>query len=289
VIVGLQTVVGGMIRRRLAVIALGALLGFCSSLRDLGLAEETSGRGQITATYRVDLAAFNLGYFHLSAKLKGQAYELQAQGRFSLITGMLYRASGRTTSTGKLSRVGAIPSRFTVNYKGGSKKEERRLSFVDGAVDKVSIVPRKKRNPRSVPVTADQLEHVLDPLTAAFLSVRYNGSLSYLNICRQTVPVFDGKQRFDIILTPKRSESAEESAPSGLSGPLAVCRVKFVPIGGYRPDHPGIKFMTQTDDIEVWLVSVPRTSLYIPYRIVVPTAWGSGLITLSEIKLHLDG
>lgn len=277
-----------MNKRRVAVIVLAALLWLCSSLRDL-LAEETAEQVQIAATYRVDLAAFNLGDFHLTAKLIGPTYELQAQGRFSLITGMIYRASGRTTSTGKLSKVGVQPSGFTVTYKGGSKKEERRLSFVDGAVDQVSIVPRKKQNPRSVPVTADQLEHVLDPLTAAFLSVRSNGSLSYLDICQQTVPVFDGKQRFDIILTPKRSERVEENVPTGLSGPFPVCRVKFVPIGGYRPDNPGIKFMTQTDDIEVWLVALPRTDLYIPYRIVVPTTWGSGLITLSEIKLRLDG
>ena len=85
-----------MNKRRVAVIALGALLGLCSSLSDRGLAEETIERTQIAATYRVDLAAFNLGDFHLTAKLKGPAYELKAQGRFSLISGMIYRASGRT-------------------------------------------------------------------------------------------------------------------------------------------------------------------------------------------------
>ena len=193
-----------MNKRRVAVIVLAALW-LCGSLSDLGLAEETPGRAQIAATYRVDLAAFNLGDFHFTAKLEGPAYELQAQGRFSLISGMIYRASGRTTSTGNLSKLGAEPSRFAVTYKGGKKKEERRISFVNGAVDQVSILPHKKQNPRNVPVTADQLEQVLDPLTAAFLSVRSNGSLSYLDICRQTVPVFDGKQRFDIILTPKPS------------------------------------------------------------------------------------
>ena len=138
-----------MNKRRVAVTALGALLGLCSSLSDRPRAEETTQRTQIAATYRVDLAAFNLGDFHLTAKLKGPAYELMAQGRFSLISGMIYRASGRTTSTGKLSKAGVEPSRFTVTYKGGKKKEERRISFVNGAVDQVSIVPPKKQNPRT--------------------------------------------------------------------------------------------------------------------------------------------
>ena len=43
---------------------LAALLGLCGSLRDRLRAEETIERTQIAATYRVDLAAFNLGDFH---------------------------------------------------------------------------------------------------------------------------------------------------------------------------------------------------------------------------------
>jgi hypothetical protein len=274
-----------MSKKQVAAIAFSALLGLCIPLSDLGLAEETDEQVQIAATYRVRLAAFNLGDFHLTAKLKDLGYELEARGRFSFITGMIYRASGRTESAGRLSKEGAEPSRFKVTYKGGSKREERRLSFADGSINQVSIEPRKKPNPRTIPVTSDHLEHVLDPLTAAFLSVRSNGSANDPNVCQQTVPVFDGKQRFDLVLTPKRSERMKEDGPAGLAGPLAVCRVKFVPIGGHRPDHPGTKFMSQTDGIEVWLVSLPRTSLYIPYRIVVPTAWGTGLVTLNEIKL----
>jgi hypothetical protein len=30
------------------------------------------------------------------------------------------------------------------------------------------------------------------------------------------------------------------------------------------------------DEIEVWLVPLPNTALYLPYRISVPTAFGSG-------------
>jgi hypothetical protein len=43
--------------------------------------------------------------------------------------------------------------------------------------------------------------------------------------------------------------------------------------------------MTQTDEIEVWLFPIPRTNLYFPYRIAVPTTWGSGVISLREIEL----
>jgi hypothetical protein len=277
----------GMNRGTIAVFAASALLG--GGQHDLCIARERAEQVQVTATYRVEFGAFNLGDFHLTATLSGAKYDLRAKGRFSLISGLIYQASGKTAATGKLSKNGAEPAQFSVAYKGGSKKEERRFTFVNGAVDQVSVVPAKRPSPRMVPIAAGQLENVLDPLTAAFLSVRAKGSSSYLDVCRRTLPVFDGRQRFDIVLTPKRSMPAPNGASTGLSGPLAVCRAKFVPIGGYRPDHPGIKFMTETEDIEVWLVSLPRTDLFIPYRIVLPTAWGSGSATLSEIDLRPDG
>ena len=275
-----------MSKRRVATIALGGLLGLCSPAGDVGFAAQTDTRFEIEATYGVELAAFDLGDFHLTAELDGGAYKLKAQGRFSFISGMIYRASGRTESAGRLSKEGAEPSQFMVTYKVGSKREERRLSFVNGSVKQVSIDPPKKPNKRNVPVTPDQLEHVLDPLTAAFVAARSNGSDGDLGACQRTVPVFDGKQRYDIILSPMRSERLGEDATGGLSGSLAVCRVKFVPIGGHRVDHPGTKFMSKTNGIEVWLASLPGTFLYIPYRIVVPTAWGTGSISLKEIKLH---
>ena len=43
--------------------------------------------------------------------------------------------------------------------------------------------------------------------------------------------------------------------------------------------------MRMTEGIEVWLVSVSRTSLYIPYKILVPTGWGDGKITLTRLKI----
>jgi hypothetical protein len=271
-------------RARVAVFVLVVLI--CGAQHDLCAARDSTQPVQVAATYRVEFGAFNLGDFHLAATLAGPQYQLKAKGKFSFISGMIYRASGRTESTGQLSNAGAEPSKFEVTYKGGSKKEERRFSFVNGAVDQISIVPPKAPNPRAVPITADQLKNVLDPLTAAFLSVRAKNASSHLDICKRTIPVFDGRQRFDLILAPKRSERITGGAPAGVSGPLAVCQVKFVPIGGYRPDHPGIKFMSKTEDIEVWLVSLPRTDLYIPYRIVLPTAWATGVATLSEIELQ---
>ena len=274
--------------RRYGVLFVGILLLLCGSSRDGGSAQEIPAGGQILATYHIYLAGFNLGEFRLTATFQGSNYKMQGKGRFSILGGLLYRGSGTTKSTGKLTKAGPEPSMFKVSYRGGGKRQQRRMSFADGAVSQVSITPRKKQNPRRVPVTKEQLENVLDPLSA-FLYAHSDNPRGDLNVCHKTVPVFDGWLRFNIVLTPKRADSLLKKAPTNLSGPAAVCQVKFMPIGGYRPDNPGIKFLSQTDEIEIWLVSLPQTTLYLPYRIVVPTPLGRGSLTLTQIKINLDG
>jgi hypothetical protein len=59
----------------------------------------------------------------------------------------------------------------------------------------------------------------------------------------------------------------ERKTPNGYSGPAAVCGVKFVPFSGFRPGDRGINFMSShQDEIEVWLVPLPSTLLYLPYQ-----------------------
>ena len=242
---------------------------------------------QIVATYDAGLAGLSLGEFKVTATFEGSVYEMAADGRFSLLAGLLYKASGKTTSSGRLTEASPRPARYTLSYEDNKKSQQLQMSFARGAVSNVSIVPSKKPNPRNVPISAEQLKDVLDPLTAAFLSVRSDAPAGDLEVCRQTIRVFDGRQRFDLALTPKRTETLGRVAPKGLSGQVAVCRVRYQPIGGHRPDHPGVQFMMKTDETEVWLVPMPGMGLYMPYKILVPTGWGSGTVTLTGIKAKL--
>jgi hypothetical protein len=122
-------------------------------------------------------------------------------------------------------------------------------------------------------------------MTAAFLYVHSNNPNGDPKVCDQTIPVFDGEARFDIVLTLKRTVKVQKNASTGYSGFAAVCHVKFIPISGYRPDNPGIKLLSETNDIEVWLVSLPGTAMYVPYRIVLPTMVGYGSATSTSFQI----
>ena len=263
----------------------GLLLLACGASQAENAASQAAATSKLQATYDMSLGPFDLGDFQLTASFDGPQYDIQAKAKFEILKGLLFRGGGTTRSAGVLTEKGLEPSVFEVSYKGGDQKELRTMRFADGAVSDFSIVPAKKPNPHDIPLNEKQLVNVLDPLSAAFLSIRSDLPPGDPALCRKTVRVFDGQQRFDIVLSPKRTDKLLKNAPSDIPGPVAVCRVKYVPVSGYRPDNAGVKFMTKTDDVEVWLASVPEEHLYLPYRIVVPTALGSGSATLTKVKI----
>ena len=250
-----------------------------STLLSGGALAEGAGQDAttITANYGVYWAGLHFGEVRLVMTVRGSRYEMKGSGRFSVLGGLIYEWRGSTTSAGELTKTGPKPSLYTLNYSGADKHGDVRISFADGAVSDVSMSPKKRANPKNIPVTKDQLRGVLDPMTGAFLRARPDLTNADLKVCDETIPAFDGKLRFDIVLVPKQQRQVESKEPEGYSGPAAVCGVKFVPISGFRPGDRGINFMSShADEIEVWLVPLYSTVMYLPYRISVPTAFGSG-------------
>jgi hypothetical protein len=107
------------------------------------------------------------------------------------------------------------------------------MTFDTGAITAVSIVPRRKRDPREIPITKDQLFGALDPIAAAFFRARSNDPSGDLKVCDQTVPVFNGGWRYDLVLAPKRKVPLRKQASTAYASYAVVCGVRFKPISGY--------------------------------------------------------
>ena len=112
---------------------------------------------------------------------------------------------------------------YTLSYAGGGNTGQLRMSFGAGAVTALSIVPKQNRDPREIPITKEQLVGALDPIAAAFFRARSDNPNGDLKVCDQTVPVFDGGWRFDLVLTPKRKVAMRKEASTAYSRYAAVC------------------------------------------------------------------
>ena len=260
----------------------GGLLLCCdgTSAQD-SIATET----RLVVNYRIDLDNFNLGSFRFTTQLSGSDYRVRGDGHFSILGGLLYDLRTTTAGSGKVTSTGPEPTTYVLSYAAGRDSGQLRMSFDAGTVTALSLVPQQIRDPREIPVRKEQLVGALDPIAAAFFRARSDDPNGDLKVCDQTVPVFDGGWRYDLVLSPKRKVTLQRKGSTGYSNSAVVCRVEFKPIAGYTPDDPNIKVMSHTDAIEVWLVSVPGTDMYVPYHLLLPT--DSGLLSVTSTSLRI--
>ena len=273
----------------LSLIAVAALTCGLGGNIPMGSANAENGSStpsQITAVYQVSLAGFNLGDFRLTTAFHGDDYEMHGEARFSVLQGLIYAWHGITAGTGHVTSAGPRPTMYALSYSDSDKSGTRlRMTFDQGDVTAVSIIPNKRPIPHTIPVTKEQLEDVVDPMSGAFLSAHSDNPNGDLGVCKQTLQMFDGVARFDLVITPKRAVAVKRSTPTGYGGPAVVCGVKFIPIAGYLPDDPGIRLMAESNEIEVWLMPVRGTDMYVPYRIVLPTLAGTGAAEVTSLQV----
>jgi hypothetical protein len=167
-----------------------------------------------------------------------------------------------------------------MSYKTKKKITSVTLGFDPAGVRTIALVPNKPPNPDTIKVRPDNLKHVFDPISATLAISNATGA----DACDRTIPVFDGKARFDLRLSLKGREAIKEERPSGQPRELLVCRVKYVPIAGHKPKdfvNPWIDY----DHIEIALRAIPTAGIYVPYRVSVPSTVGPAVMTAEQINI----
>ncbi|MEJ2117181.1 MAG: DUF3108 domain-containing protein, partial [Alphaproteobacteria bacterium] len=107
------------------------------------------------------------------------------------------------------------------------------------------------------------------------------------SVCNQRLPIFDGKARYDLRLSYKRTKRIRTR--TGYKGPAYICKVKFVPIAGHRPSNKESRYAARTEGMEIWLIPVKRAELYIPYYVRIPTPMGAASLTASHYEVEVEG
>lgn len=253
-------------------------------------AEQTHGwPTQVSATYAMSFTGLgDVGKFNFQARIEGTAYTVSGQAEVKIP--MVYKWSGNLTGGGTLQGDEAKPSSYLFTSQGkpiigAQKNNSIRFNYRDGMVTSVSIVPPSSPGGEGyVPLLPAHLKDAMDPLTAIIATSRAKGA----NPCGHRIPMFDGKQRFDLLMSPTGQQRVTEARPSGQPAIGYLCRVRYAPIGGYKSNED-TRHMMANNGVEVALRPVPSANLLVPYRIVVPTRLGTATMTLQRMEIVMPG
>lgn len=261
--------------RSIAVLAMAAAL---CGLSPPARANET-WPAQVRATYRIEFGGFELGSFSFNAKVADGRYDVRGDARLSALLGA-FKWQGLTHASGRISGSLAQPASYAFDFAGTGKSGAIRMGFQGQSVTNLANSPPETPKPDIVPVRREHLKGVIDPLSAVMLLSRGENG----DPCAHRLPIFDGKQRFDLVLSLRGHERLAGRAVEGQPGVAYVCQVRYVPIAGHKQNEQ-TRALAASRGIEVALRPVPGANLFIPQRISVPTVAGTARIVVQNVTI----
>lgn len=256
----------------------GVLLALAGTL---GLATSARADGRLEAKYVLTVGGVELGRASVVAVASDATYEISGSGRITGVLRAVTAGKGRAAARGTLDGARMLPQLYALNAEAGDTPETARLVMADGALRDMDVEPPLKPHPDRVPLTDAVLRNILDPMSGAFVYVPGTADLLSKAACDRSVPVFDGRQRYDVALKFQR---IEEVKTEGYAGPAVVCTVRYTPVAGHRPSRSTVKYMAENKNMSVWLVPLPGTRLLAPFKVSVATMIGTAVFSATSFS-----
>ncbi len=232
---------------------------------------------RLDAQYSVSLLGLPIGAGTWSVDLAGDRYDMRATGQVTGILKAFSSGEGAATVRGAINASKLVPSGYAINIKAGGKADEVRMALASSVVRQLSVEPPVEPKPDRVPLTDAHKRGVIDPISAGVIAAEKGATPE---VCQRTVPIFDGRMRFDLALAYKRMDRVKSE--KGYEGPVVVCAVRFNPISGHEPGRSSIRFLRETRDMEIWYAPVAGTRFVAMYRIKFPTQLGIASIAATR-------
>ena len=191
------------------------------------------------------------------------AYEVTGTVRAQGLLGALSDFTLHTESRGAVAGEKLRPSMHDNESRARRKERRAHLDFRRDGTVVAALTPADDPDHR-LP-TAEEVVGSVDPLTAILTIghvVAQSGS------CRAKVAVYDGRRRYDLVLTEDRPERAEH----GSSAELRRCALDLVKLAGFTSDR---NRPPRIEHGKVWIMPPLRPGMPpLPARIEFHSDWG---------------
>lgn len=174
------------------------------------------------------------------------------------------------------------PRQFSTFSKSPRKERNRSLTYkTDGTIE-VQEDPPKDRS-KTAP-TPSEIAGALDPASAALSILQ---GFVRRGSCQGSVPVYDGKRRFNLNVTQVGDRRIAANSYSMYSGRATVCQVTIEPLQGFEKKRK--KESRFLDNLRVWMAPLDPGRRAIPVRLEGKTKLGYLVLHLVAAELGNQG
>ncbi len=233
----------------------------------------------VHAHYKLRYNGIDVGNLDITSTKAEKSYNVSGNGKVSVLFGAI-TWSGSSTVSGIVVGGTPQPVNYTFDWKNNRKGGTIKLGFKDRVATDISVTPPPQWHKDDVPLQPAHKAGAFDPVSALLMLTRADGRPP----CERRVEIFDGKQRYEIVLSFKQKVKLPEVKGIGPVETADVCRAMYVPVAGHR-DNDATKTYASNSNVEVVMRRIPGTSAHIPYSVSIPTAWGTGAMVTERIEV----
>lgn len=238
----------------------------------------------IVATYDIYVGGFHLLTADILFEEDAHTYHAYMKGKTYGIWYSMFPWDTELNAKGQIKSDRFIPAEYATHDIWGKKSKTMKLHF--GAKDVTSEYDPPEQDNKFL--TPEQKEGSLDPITALLQMLAH---VAIANDCNVTVPVFDGKRRFDVTATDTGTEYIDEEDYGVYKGYARVCDARFKAVAGEWTEKIKARFWKSGDKGEdrepfhVWLAQVAPGLPELAVRIETGSAWGDIIMHLTKWRL----
>ncbi|QDG78279.1 DUF3108 domain-containing protein [Labrenzia sp. PHM005] len=220
--------------------------------------------------YDISLTGLKIGEGALSVDLNDKTYRLHGQGNMAAFGNFVSDGSGSVHATGSVSPAGLLPASFTMQAEEEGKPNTVTMTMAKGSVTGRQIHPAQDRMNERVKVTEAHKRGVIDPLSAVLFPAPRG---LHRDSCNRTVAIYDGRDRYDVVLSYK-AKYQMTGRGKRYSGGVLACKARYRPISGHRPNRKTIQQLAANKTMEVHLAEVPGKPYLLLYKASLMTPVG---------------
>lgn len=237
---------------------------------------------RLDVAYSVYLTGIPVGHAAVTVDLNKSGFVAEGSARTSGLIRLFSKGRGSASVRATVQSNRVISSFFNGHLNTSRRDQKIELNVVNGFAKEFSIEPPQTHSEDRIPITNQSRTNVLDPFSAMLALVPGKGDLLSPESCKRTLPIFDGRYRFNVELSYLRTEQAATKG-EGYRGPVLVCQARYIPIAGHH-DSAVVRQMAENRDIFVWLAPVSDTRVLAPIKASVSTMIGTFVVEATRFQ-----
>lgn len=231
----------------------------------------------VTIQYSGSVMIFQVADIVVSGTFNPDTYQASARFTAAGLAALFTDADIEAGVSGYRTGAQLQPWRYSHMNHASSKNRTVGINFPDGVATADINPPFGSMG--EPPATEEERAGAADPLTT-LLSVGLGAVRDGDVHCEGTMPVFDGKARYNLRFEYGGMDSIRTRAWSGRA---AVCHAYYEPIAGYDADE----FPSEEDidrPITMWFAPVNGGQMHVPVRIRANAGFGGATVTAQYIS-----